>query len=464
MRPWNDGSALAWLGVAVAVSAALVMSLLQLRRQRAELDARQQEAVHHLTAASLADERCTKLEAERTALQEQLTDLKAQLSAQAATLSERESHHQSQVKWAEESRMTLRSELEVIGQKLLSSSGKALETTNQKSLDSLLKPLAEKIDQFQSRVNQVHTDMVRNSASLSEQIKHLESVGVSMSGEAQNLTRALKGDKKLVGNWGEAQVEKTLELAGLRRGEHFDAQVAVKDERGDRHLPDFIIRLPEGKNLVIDSKVSLVDYERAVTAESDADRATALDAHAKAVRHHIDALSAKDYANLPGMDSPDFVLMFMPVEPAYIEVMRSHRELFNHGYQKNVILVSHTTLMPILRTVANLWMIEHSNREAREISERAGDIYNTVCLLGERLLSLGTSISTTANKYNDAVKAVQGKQGLLGKVSRFQSLSQRANKSFPDALSPIEPDVESIRLEDPSASQPPVSHKEHDES
>jgi len=457
------GSALAWLGVAVAVSTALVMSLLQLRRQRAELDARQQEAVHHLTAASLADERCTKLESERTALQEQVSDLKAQLSAQAATLSERESHHQSQVKWAEESRMTLRTELEVIGQKLLSSSGKALETTNQKSLDSLLKPLAEKIDQFQSRVNQVHTDMVRNSASLSAQIKHLESVGVSMSGEAQNLTRALKGDKKLVGNWGEAQVEKTLELAGLRRGEHFDAQVAVKDERGDRHLPDFIIRLPEGKNLVIDSKVSLVDYERAVTAESDADRTTALDAHAKAVRHHIDALSAKDYANLPGMDSPDFVLMFMPVEPAYIEVMRSHRELFNHGYQKNVILVSHTTLMPILRTVTNLWMIEHSNREAREISERAGDIYNTVCLLGERLLSLGTSISTTANKYNDAVKAVQGKQGLLGKVSRFQSLSQRANKTFPDALSPIEPDVEAIRLEDQSESQPPVSHKEHDE-
>ncbi|MGB1137632.1 MAG: DNA recombination protein RmuC [Luminiphilus sp.] len=457
------GSALVWLGIAVAVSTALVMSLVQLRRQRAELDARQQEAVHHLTAASLADERCTKLESERTALQEQVSDLKAQLSAQAATLSERESHHQSQVKWAEESRMTLRTELEVIGQKLLSSSGKALETTNQKSLDSLLKPLAEKIDQFQSRVNQVHTDMVRNSASLSEQIKHLESVGVSMSGEAQNLTRALKGDKKLVGNWGEAQVEKTLELAGLRRGEHFDAQVAVKDERGDRHLPDFIIRLPEGKNLVVDSKVSLVDYERAVTAESDADRTTALDAHAKAVRHHIDALSAKDYANLPGMDSPDFVLMFMPVEPAYIEVMRSHRELFNHGYQKNVILVSHTTLMPILRTVANLWMIEHSNREAREISERAGDIYNTVCLLGERLLSLGTSISTTANKYNDAVKAVQGKQGLLGKVSRFQSLSQRANKSFPDALSPIEPEVEAIRLEDQSESQPPVSHKEHDE-
>ena len=172
------GSAFVWLGIAVAVSTVLVISLVQLRRQRAELDARQEELVHSMTAASLADERCTRLEAERASLQDQLSNLKAQLSAQAATLLERDSHHQSQVKWAEESRMTLRTELEIIGQKLLSSSGKALETTNQKSLDSLLKPLAEKIDQFQSRVNQVHTDMVRNSASLSEQIKHLESVGV----------------------------------------------------------------------------------------------------------------------------------------------------------------------------------------------------------------------------------------------------------------------------------------------
>lgn len=437
-----------WLGLAAASGAGLLISLSQLHQRRKELNALQADAVTQRTAAALATERNAVLESQLATYQQEFSALHAQLSAQNATLSERESHHQSQIKWAEESRATLRTELEVIGQKLLASSGKALENTNQKSLDSLLKPLAEKIDQFQTRVNQVHTDMVRNSASLTEQIKHLESVGVSISGEAQNLTRALKGDKKLVGNWGEAQLEKTLELAGLRRGEHYDAQVAIKDERGDRHLPDFVIRLPEGRNLVIDSKVSLVDYERAVTAESDLERTTALEAHAKAVKNHIDALSAKDYANLPGMQSPDFVLMFMPVEPAYIEVMRSQRELFNHGYQKNVVLVSHTTLMPILRTVANLWMIEHSNREAREISERAGDIYNTVCLLGERLYALGASISTTANKYNDAVKAVQGKQGLVGKVARFQSLSKRANKSFPEALSPIDPEIDTARLEE----------------
>ena len=442
------GTALFWLGITAACAAGLGLSLAQLRKQRIERDALHQEVAAQRTAASLATERAEAVEAERAQLLEDCSALRAQLSAQTATLAERGTHHESQMKWVEESRAALRTELEVIGQKLLASSGKALEATNQKSLDSILKPLAEKIDSFQSRVNQVHSDMVRSSASLSEQIKHLESVGVSMSGEAQNLTRALKGDKKLVGNWGEAQLEKTLELAGLRRGEHYDAQVSIKDERGDRHLPDFVIRLPEGKNLVIDSKVSLVDYERAVTAETDVERSAALEAHGKAVKQHIDSLSAKDYANLPGMQSPDFVLMFMPVEPAYIEVMREQRELFNHGYQKNVVLVSHTTLMPILRTVANLWMIEHSNREAREISERAGDIYNTVCLLGDRLLSLGASLSTATNKYNDAVKAVQGKQGLAGKVARFQTLSKRANKTFPEALSPIDPEIEVMRIDE----------------
>lgn len=435
------------VGLLVAGNIVLLFGVISLSRGRKELLSLRESSTEQRTTTRLAEDRARSLEAEVLSLTQELATLTARLSAQSATLAERDSSHQNQMKWLEESRATLRSELEVVGQKLLSSSGKALENTNQKSLDSLLKPLAEKIDQFQARVNQVHTDMVRNSASLSEQIKHLELVGVSMSDEANNLTRALKGDKKLVGNWGEAQLEKTLELAGLRRGEHYDAQVTVKDAQGGRHVPDFVIRLPEGKNLVIDSKVSLVDYERAVTAETEGEQAVALEAHGKAVRNHIDALSAKDYANLPGMDSPDFVLMFMPVEPAYIEVMRSQRELFNHGYQKNVVLVSHTTLMPILRTVANLWMIEHSNREAREISDRAGDIYNTVCLLGDRLQALGSSMTTATQKYNEAVRAVQGKQGLIGKVARFQTLSKKANKTFPKALAPIDPEIEHMAVE-----------------
>jgi len=186
------------VGLLVAANVVLLIGVVGLNRSRRELISLRASSTEQRITASLAESRATSLEAEVVTLNKELATLAAQLSAQSATLAERESSHQNQMKWLEESRAALRSELEVVGQKLLTSSGKALESTNQKSLDSLLKPLAEKIDQFQTRVNQVHTDMVRNSASLSEQIKHLESVGVSMSDEAHNLTRALKGDKKLV--------------------------------------------------------------------------------------------------------------------------------------------------------------------------------------------------------------------------------------------------------------------------
>jgi DNA recombination protein RmuC len=267
-----------------------------------------------------------------------------------------------------------------------------------------------------------------------------------MSQNADNLTRALKGDKKLVGNWGEAQLERTLELAGLRPGEHYQSQASFKTETGQRLAPDFVIHLPEGKHLVIDSKVSLIDYEAAVAASEDGERDAALNRHAAAVKAHIDNLSGKDYAQLPDLGSPDFVLMFMPVEPAYIEVMKQHRDLFNYGYQRNVVLVSHSTLMPILRTVANLWLIERGNKEAREISERAGDIYNSVCLVAERLQGVGASLQTVTKKYNDTVTALVGQQGLHGRVERFQQLSARANKQFPEQLRTLPTETDGHRL------------------
>ena len=374
-------------------------------------------------------------------LKRQLQDLNQKLVISSgreeglkATLAIKETEHAEKIALLEDAKKMLRLEFEKTAQALVSQGEKSLSTRNQESLNQLLKPLSEKIDGFQSRVNQVHSDLTGQNAALKTQIKQLHDVGQEMSSEAHNLTQALKGDKKLVGNWGEAQLERTLELAGLRRGEHFEAQQAFKGEDGQRLLPDFVIFLPQDKHVVIDSKVSLVDYERAITAEDDNERAQSLAAHGAAVKRHIDQLSDKDYANLAGLQSPDFVLMFMPVEPAYIEIMRTQRDLFNYGYRKNVILVSHTTLMPILRTVANLWMVERSNAEAREISDRAGDIFNAVCLVAERMESVGASLSQTTKRYNEAVKSLVGRQGLHGKVDRFQTLSTRVSKSFPDSL------------------------------
>ena len=386
--------------------------------------------------------------------------LEGELNIERALSEERDKAFKLQLEQIEANKSALKIEFENLSRELLAARGKELVETNSNSLSAILKPLSEKIDGFQHRVNQVHSDMIQNSASLIQQIKQLETVGLTMSADAQHLTEALKGDKKLVGNWGETQLERTLELAGLRAGEHYDSQASFKDEAGKRYLPDFVIRLPEGKNLVVDSKVSLVDYEAAVAADAEPLREAALKRHGEAVKAHIDNLASKAYQQLPGLSSPDFVMMFMPVEPAYIEVMRNHRDLFAYGYQKGVVMVSHSTLMPILRTVANLWMVERSNEEAREISARAGEIFNSVSLVAERLASLGGSLQTASKKYNEAVTALTGRQGLQGKVERFQSLSAKATRPFPEELRPIITENDRLQLSESKGkeSTEPSSH------
>lgn len=359
---------------------------------------------------------------------------------------EREDRHLEQIQLLNETRENLKKEFENLANRIFEDKGKSFTTTSQASLEALLKPFREQITGFQTRINEVHSESLRGNTALEKEIQKVLEVGLEMNHQASNLTVALKGDKKTAGNWGEAQLERTLELAGLQAGEHYESQTAYRDDEGRRKLPDFVIKLPDSKNLIIDSKVSLVDYDRAIAADTDEERTAALNAHAQAVRNHIDDLSAKDYANLPGIGSPDFVLMFMPIEPAYIEAMKHNKGLFNYGYSKGVVMVSHTTLMPILRTVANLWMIEQSNKEAKEISSRAGDIYNQVCLVADRLHKLGHTLKAANNHYNDTVKGLVGKQGLHGKVERFQQLSTRANKEMA-ALEPIHDEIENDRLE-----------------
>ncbi|RLA51441.1 MAG: DNA recombination protein RmuC [Gammaproteobacteria bacterium] len=423
------------------------------------------EKIRDDLARSSADNRGQTVELEQASLQmreklAELKSLKSELAALSARhsavlnehtelqtqLHEREDRYAEQIELLNETRENLKREFENLANKIFEDKGKSFTTTSKESLEAMLKPFREQISGFQSRINEVHSESVRGNTALEKEIQKVLDIGLEMNSQASNLAVALKGDKKTAGNWGEAQLERTLELAGLQAGDHYESQAAFRDEDGKRKLPDFVIKLPDNKNLVIDSKVSLVDYDRAIAAGTDEERTTALNAHAQAVRNHIDDLSSKDYANLPGIGSPDFVLMFMPIEPAYIEAMKHTRDLFNYGYKKGVIMVSHTTLMPILRTVANLWMIEQSNKEAREIGSRAGDIYNQVCLVAERLHKLGNTLKAANNHYNDTVKGLVGKQGLHGKVERFAQLSTKANKEMA-ALESIHDDIENDRLE-----------------
>ena len=378
-------------------------------------------------------------------LQERLHQLNADHTELKTTLSQREEHFQEQMAQLSDTKKSLTQEFENLANKIFEEKGKTFTTTSQASIDGMLKPFREQIEGFQKRINDVHDASLQGNTSLNGEIKKVLEIGLQMSKEANNLTSALKGDSQQRGAWGEAQLRRTLEMSGLIEDAHFEVQSAFKDAEGKSKQTDYLIKIPDGKHIIIDSKVSLNAYDRAVGAETPEAYQLAMTEHVKAVRKHIDDLASKDYTNLIGMRSPNFVLMFMPIEPAYIEAMKHNKDLFEYGYKKGIVLVSHTTLIPILRTVSNLWMIERSNAEAREISEKAGEIYNQVCTVAERLSKLGSTLNTASNHYNNTVTALAGQQGLYGKIDRFSQLSAKVSKTLP-ALAPAHMDFESERL------------------
>ncbi len=352
------------------------------------------------------------------------TELKTSLDA-------KEQHYLEQLDLIDKNKQALTKEFENLANKVLEEKGKNFASASQSSLEILLKPFREQIEGFQKRINDVHDASIKGNTDLAAEIKKVLEIGNTMSAEANNLTKALKGDSQQRGAWGEAQLERTLEMSGLVKDVHYETQSAHKDADGKRKQTDYLIRLPDDKSIIIDSKVSLNAYDRAVSAETPEESNALMLEHVRAVRRHIDDLASKDYTNVIGMNSPQFVLMFMPIEPAYIDALKSQKDLFEYGYKKNIVLVSHTTLIPILRTVANLWMIEQSNKEAREIADRAGEIFNTVVIVSERLKKLGNTLKTATNHYNDTVTSMVGQQGLVGKVQRFEQLSTKANKNMP---------------------------------
>ena len=336
-------------------------------------------------------------------------------------------------------------EFEHLSQKIFKEKSDQFSNQNSTALESLLKPFKEQITHFQNRVNEVHAQTIKENANLNLEIKKVMDVGLKMSAEADHLAQALKGNKKTIGNWGELQLERNLQMAGLVENIHYTKESVFKDKDGQTRRLDFLILLPEQKHLILDSKVSLNDYEKAIIAETENEMNAMLDEHVQAVKRHVMTLSEKNYSNLNGLESPNFVLMYMPIEPAYTVSLQHAPDLFEYAFNKNVILVSNTTLLPILRTIANIWIMEQSNQETKNIADKAGEIYNTLCTLAERIGKVGSTIETLAGQYNNSIKALSGKQGLYGKVERFDKLSSKIMKKLPK-LEPIHCDIEQEKL------------------
>ncbi|NRB82021.1 MAG: DNA recombination protein RmuC [Saccharospirillaceae bacterium] len=364
-----------------------------------------------------------------------MANLKADIREQKAILTSEEEKVSELKKQFEKQKINIKNEFKVVSEEIITDRQKSLNEQNKLGIGALIKPLKEQIISFQRRVDEVHIETVKGNTNLEAEIKKVMEVGIKMRNDASDLTSVLKGDSQIRGAWGEEQLERTLEMSGLIKDCHYEKKSSFKDQNGKQKQTDYLIKLPVNKHIIIDSKVSLIAYDRAISSKIAIEQTVAMNEHVKSIKRHIDNLASKDYTNLIGMNSPDFVLMFMSIEPAYIEALKYSKELFGYGYDKNIVLVSHTTLIPILRTVSNLWMLDQSNNEARKISEKAGDIYNSVCTVSERFQTLGNTLNTASTQYNNVVKAISGRQGLQGKVERFTQFSNKVSKKMPEIKS-----------------------------
>lgn len=346
----------------------------------------------------------------------------------------------------EAQKKSLHTEFENLANRIFDEKGKRFSEQNRESIEGMLRPFREQITEFRSRVDGIHKENNQANGSLHKELEQLRNLNAQMSQDAQNLTTALKGDKKALGNWGEVQLERSLQLAGLVKDQHYRTQVHLKDEGGKAYFLDFLIDLPDNQHLIIDSKASLVAYEEAISSETEEKRTAAMNNYVQALRNHVKDLSEKNYSRLKTVNCPNFVLMFLPLEAAYIEGLKHSPELYEEAYGKNIVLVSHTTLMPVLKTVSNIWRLQNSQNEALALSDKAGEIYNQVCMVAERLQKLGGSLQSSNKHYNNVLVSLVGQQGLHGKVERFQELSIDANRNMPQ-LDRLETDFELDRIE-----------------
>jgi DNA recombination protein RmuC len=279
---------------------------------------------------------------------------------------------------------------------------------------------------------------------LREQIGSLKELNQQMSKDAINLTKALKGETKTQGNWGEFILESVLEKSGLTKGREYVVQESHNDEDGRRFQPDVIIRLPEGKSIVIDSKVSLVGYEKMVSAEDEAQQLIAGKEHLASLRAHIKGLSEKNYQQLHSLKSLDFVLLFVPIEPAFAAAVQLDQALFNEAFDKNIVVVSPTTLLATLRTIASIWRQEYQNQNAQEIADQGGKLYDKFVAFTEDLIKLGNQMDTAKKTYEESMKKLtDGSGNLITRVEKLKKLGARSSKVLPTALlNRADPDAE----------------------
>ena len=329
----------------------------------------------------------------------------------------------------------LRIQFENLANKILDKKSDKFTEQNKKNLDLLLNPLHKKIESFEKKVETSQKESVGMHAALKQQLESLKDLNQQMSKEAINLTKALKGDSKAQGDWGEIQLEIILEKAGLSNGIHFTSQGGYRDENENLKKPDFIINLPDNKHLIVDSKVSLTAYEGYFSSENKEDKDNHLKKHIASIRKHIKELSEKQYTELYGINTPDYVLMFVPIEAALLIAFNENNKLYLEAFDKNVVLVSTSTLLATLSTVSSIWKQEDQKRNVIEIARQAGALYDKFVGLVEDLTGVGKKLESAKNDYSSAMnKLVDGRGNLIASVEKIKKLGAKAKKSIPEQI------------------------------
>ena len=362
----------------------------------------------------------------------QLIGLKSQLSAQNENLQKLLDSQKEEIAKMQE---VAKTEFQNLANKILEEKTLKFTEQNQQNLKNILNPLQEKITDFEKKVENTHKESIDYHAALRQQIIGLKDLNVQMSKETVNLTKALKGDSKIQGNWGELVLERVLEKSGLEKGREYEIQKSFVTEEGNRVQPDVVINLPDGKKMIVDSKVSLTAYEKYINEEDDEQKSSFLKEHVNSLKRHVEQLGSKNYQHLYQMESPDFVLLFIPIEPAFAIALNEDTQLYNKAFEKNIVIVTPSTLLATLRTIDSMWTNQKQQENAYEIARQAGALYDKFDGFVTDLVKIGKKMDEAKTEYEGAMnKLVDGKGNLITSVQKLKIMGAKAKKSLPDAI------------------------------
>jgi DNA recombination protein RmuC len=350
-------------------------------------------------------------------------------------LQEQRTGFEEKLAMVNETRELMKSTFQNLATQIMEEKTKALTSQNRENIDTILNPLREQIGDFRRRVDDVYDRESQGRAALANEISNLKSLNLKISEDAINLTKALKGNSKTQGDWGQVILERLLEISGLEKGREFHVQVNSHDMEGNRFFPDTVVHLPQARDVILDSKVSLTDFERYCSSENDEERKSALKNHLLSVKRHINELSEKHYENLEELNSADAVLMFIPTEAAYVVAIKEDPSLFEQAFKKNIILVCPTTLLATLKIIAYSWRLEKQQRNSQEIAQRATDLYDKFCSFLTIFQELGESIKKADTRYEQSLKQLStGKGNLIKKSQELIALGVKGKKEIPPKL------------------------------